>query len=368
MLSGLTRLFKRERRDFDTFQIEISSYSSLESQFSPRAVFAEKWRFEQMSLETFQKMALNFPQARWVVFRGWGDPLENENFPAMFELARQVGCRTALATHGFHLTPEISRQLVEGGLDLITINLKEIPPAGEERQRVSAEFSQILSRIRDLVALKKSLGMDKPRVRLSMIMTRLNMGRLPRIVPAAVSLGADEVTLRNLDYLPDDRWNILRAFHHESPTPAFQAALDEILRLGREMNIPVSHSPLKAEEVPVCEAQPHDSLFVSVNGSVAPCMYLCLPKKGRIPRIFLNESRKVDPRIFGNINEEELAAIWAREKYRSFRRRFEGRIRARENAADIVDAMANPAAALQKMTAPPPLSKSCQTCYKAYGI
>jgi len=368
MLSGLAKLFKRDHREFEAFQIEVSSYSSLESQFSPRVVFAEKWLFQQMSLETYQKIAQHFPRVKWVIFRGWGDPLENEDSPAMFRLAREAGCLTGLATHGFYLTPEISRQLVEGKLDFITLNLKEIPPAGEEDSRISSEFKQTLDQIRHLIELKKSRGQAVPSVRLSFIMTRLNMSRLRRIVPAAVKLGADEVIVKNLDYLPEDRWNILRTFYHESPTPAFQDTRDEILRLGKELKMPVRYSTLKAEEIPVCEAEPHRSLFFSVDGSIAPCMYLRLPKKGKIPRIFLNKDYSVDPVIFGNINTEELPAVWGKEDYRSFRKVFEDRLKAQRNAASIFDAVSNPGSALQEIIEPPPLCESCRTCYKAYGI
>ena len=133
-----------------------------------------------------------------------------------------------------------------------------------------------------------------------------------------------------------------RPFTTSRPRPAFEEALAEAARLGRELKVPVRHSPLKAEELPVCEAEPHQSLFVGVDGSIAPCMYLCLPKKGRIPRIFLNQSYKAEPRIFGNIATEELAAIWQKEKYRSFRRRFEERIKAAKNAADLYEALSSP--------------------------
>jgi len=368
MLSELTKLFKRDHREFDTFRIEVSSYSSLECQICPRAVFAEKWFFQNMTLDTYRKISQHFPQVKRVIFQGWGDPLENENFPAMFQMARQAECLTGLATNGFYLTPEISRLLVEERLDFTTFNLEEIPAAEGENRRMSSELHQILEQIQHLIDLKKSLKCEKPSVRLSLFMTRLNMGSLSRVVSAAATLGADEVFFKNLDYLPEDRWNILRTFYHESPTPAFQDAVDDILRLGREMKIAVRCSPLKTEEIPVCKAEPHHSLFFSVDGSIVPCMYLRLPKKGKIPRIFLNRDYTVDPLIFGNIHEEDLPAVWGKEAYRSFRKVFEERLRAQRNAASIFDAVSNPGAALQEIIEPPPLCESCRTCYKAYGM
>jgi MoaA/NifB/PqqE/SkfB family radical SAM enzyme len=199
-------------------------------------------------------------------------------------------------------------------------------------------------------------------------MTRLNMNSLHQAIPAAVRLGADEVLLENLDYLPEDRWNILRTFYHESPTPSFQEALDEIRRLGKEHKISVRCSPLKAEEIPVCEAEPHHSLFFSADGSIAPCMYLRLPKKGKIPRIFMHKEYTVEPKTFGNINAEDLPSVWGKDVYQSFRKVFEDRLKAQRNAASLFDAVSNRSSPPQEIVAPPPLSESCRTCYKAYGI
>ena len=97
---------------------------------------------------------------------------------------------------------------------------------------------------------------DTTAVKLSFPMTRLNMPRLPGLVPPAAKIGVDEVIFHNLDYLPDERWNILRAFHHESPTAAFQQSVDEIHRLSDELSLPVKTYPLKTEEQPVCEPNP----------------------------------------------------------------------------------------------------------------
>jgi MoaA/NifB/PqqE/SkfB family radical SAM enzyme len=368
MLSGISKLFKRDRREFEAFHIEVSSYSSLDCKICPRAVFAEKWLFQNMSPETFEKIARNFPQARWVVFQGWGDPLENEHFPAMFEKARQAECRVGLGTQGSFLTPEISRLLVDEQAEFITVNLEEVPPGEEGGLRTSSEMGRILDQVRQLIHLKKSRNLGKPSVNLSFLMTRLNMSSLHQALPAAAKLGADEVILKNLDYLPEDRWNILRTFYHESPTPAFQEALDEIRRLGKEFGISVRSSPLKAEEIPVCEAEPHHALFFSVDGSIAPCPYLRLPKKGKIPRIFMHKEYRVEPKIFGNINGDDLAFVWNKDEYRTFRRVFEDRLKAQRNAASIFDAVAGRGSAPQEIVEPPPLSESCRTCYKAYGI
>jgi hypothetical protein len=134
------------------------------------------------------------------------------------------------------------------------------------------------------------------------------------------------------------------------------------------MKIPVRFSPLKAEEIPVCEAEPYHSIFFGVDGSIAPCMYLRLPKKGKIPRIFLNKEYSVASKTFGDIQAEDLPTVWSKRDYQTFRKIFEDRLKAQRNVASIFDAVSNRSSTPQEILEPPPLSESCRTCYKAYGI
>jgi MoaA/NifB/PqqE/SkfB family radical SAM enzyme len=178
------------------------------------------------------------------------------------------------------------------------------------------------------------------------------MRELPNVVPLAARLGVEEVIFTHLDYLPDERWNILRTFYHESPTPAFQESIDEIRRLGNRMGVGVKTYPLKAEEVLVCEPNPPRNVFFSVDGSVTPCPYLRIPKKGDIPRIFMHKEYRVPQTFFGNINHEDFLEVWNKESYKKFREIFEERSKA----------------GMEGSSGLRPLSELCRTCYKAYEI
>lgn len=371
MLGKLTSAFKRGRRSFESFHIEASTYCSLECEMCPRAVFAEQWIFQNMSMETFQEIAKHFHLVKWVHIEGWGEPLENENLVQMLQLAKEAGCLTGLTTNGVHLTEDVSNQLLSEGLDLIVVSAGEAAQTNQEGSRMGADFSRILDHVEGLVSLKKRFDRQKPVVKLSVLMTRLNIGELPDTVPLAAKLGVDEVVVTNLSYLPSERCNILRTFYHESPTPAFQESIDEMHRLGKETGVSVKTYPLKAEEVLVCEPNPPQKVFFSVDGSVAPCMYLRIPKQGDIPRIFLNKEYLVPQTFFGNINDEDFPEVWNRESYTKFRRVFEERLKAKFDLVQTLDVVSGTSFSNLKekiSKKPPSLSEVCQTCYKAYGI
>jgi MoaA/NifB/PqqE/SkfB family radical SAM enzyme len=371
MFKRFPDFFKRKRRIFNTFQIEVSTYCSLECQVCPRAVFAGKWIFRNMSVETFQKIGQYFSLAKWIQIEGWGEPLENENLIQMLQLAKQAGCGTGLTTNGVHLTEETSSELLSTGLDLIVVSAGEAVGADHEQPPPGSDFTRILDRIEELIKLRKQRNRHKPIVKLSFLMTRLNIRELPEMITMVAGLGVDEVIAANLGYLPSERCNILRAFYHESPTPAFQDSLDRMHRIGKEMGMSVRTYPLKAEEVLVCEPNPPKNVFFSVDGSVAPCIYLRIPKQGDIPRIFLNKEYRVPQTYFGNINDEDFLEVWNKESYKNFRKVFEDRLRTQFDLAQTLDVISGASFSnLEEKTPkkPPPLSEVCQTCYKAYGI
>lgn len=138
-----------------------------------------------------------------------------------------------------------------------------------------------------------------------------------------------------------------------------------------ELSVPVKTYPLKTEEQLVCEPNPPINVFFSVDGSVAPCPYLRIPKQGDIPRIFMNKESRVLQTFFGNIREEDFLAVWEKESYKKFRGIFEERKKTEVNAAQLLDTFSNISSSdLEKVDSKelPPLSELCRTCYKAYGI
>ncbi len=371
MFQRFVRKSRTGRRPFEAFQVEISTYCSLDCQMCPRTFFADQWVFQNMSLETFRRISQYFHLTKWVHLLGWGEPMENENLIHMLHLAKQANCLTGFVTNATYLSQNISKQLVVGGLDLIVVAVRLAAKPNSEKVGIAHDFSGILDRVETLIDLRRRLNGGKPVVRVCFPMTRMNIRELPSMVLLATQLGVDEVVVTNIDYLGAERCNILRTFDHESPTKAFQDYIDEIHRLGKNAGVTVRTYPLKAEQVLVCEANPAKNVFFSVDGSVAPCMYLRIPKQGRIPRIFLNREYLVPQTFFGNINSEDFLEVWNKDSYQEFRKIFEDRMKMKFNLVWNLDAVSKMAFSNREEKSsqePPRLHEVCQTCYKAYGI
>ncbi len=114
--------------------------------------------------------------------------------------------------------------------------------------------------------------------------------------------------------------------------------------------------PLKLEEKPVCDANPHFNVTVSCEGEIYPCIYLCLPFKV-IDRIFEGKRVYVEKPYFGDIDS---VSDNLRKKVSAYNKAL----------SDIV--FSSPFTAIRKLeslkevlerNAPP---KVCKSCYKLY--
>jgi len=371
MLNKFLKKLRTERKMLQAVQVEVSTYCSLECQMCPRTFFSEQWLFQNMSMETFQQISKYFHLSKWVHLQGWGEPLENENIVEMVRLVKQAGCLAGFTDNGVNLKEELSKDLLNVGIDLIVISIGGATRESHGILRIGSDFDRIISNVGKLVELKKRMDSRTPAVKLSQIMTKLNIATLPDLVRLAADLGVDEVMATNIDYLAGERCNILRTFYHESPSPAFQDSIDEAHRVGKELGVAVRTYPLKVEEVLVCEANPPQNVFIAVDGSVAPCVYLRIPKRGDIHRIFMNKEYRVPQTIFGNINTEDFLEIWNKETYKTFRGIYEERRKAEFSIAkafEAIEGMSFSKFKEQTNQAPPRLPEVCRTCYKAYGI
>jgi cyclic pyranopterin phosphate synthase len=85
---------------------------------------------EAMNLDTYKKtieQLIQFPEKiKMLSLTGQGEPLLNKNLPEMIRIAKETGKfeRIEIISNGALLTPQLSDQLIESGLDSLRISLQ----------------------------------------------------------------------------------------------------------------------------------------------------------------------------------------------------------------------------------------------------
>ncbi len=196
-----------------------------------------------------------------------GESLLHPEICRMIEYAARKGLYTKLHTNASLLDAEMSRKLLETGLDNLTFSFDGVDPAGYEKLRIGAKYEDVLENILGFLHAKEQSGRDRP-------YTMLEVLDLPE-------LGITEEMREKF------------AARFES------VGLDE-LEMKKPHNWGGAWQPEGGEQSPEYTSHclfPWFALTVLWDGTVLPC-----------PQDFFGRQP------LGNANDSTLAEIWSGER------------------------------------------------------
>ncbi|OGZ23983.1 MAG: hypothetical protein A2896_01420 [Candidatus Nealsonbacteria bacterium RIFCSPLOWO2_01_FULL_43_32] len=134
-----------------------------------------------MSFDTFKKIidegAVNGLCAVKLNSGGRGEPLLNKALPEMIAYAKKKGIIDIyFNTNAVLLTQDVSKKIIETGLDRLSISFEGTTAEVYEKYRVGANFDKVLKNIRDFIQLKREMKKERPLVRIQTV-------ALPELVP-----------------------------------------------------------------------------------------------------------------------------------------------------------------------------------------
>lgn len=366
------RVRKKGRRPFVAFQIEPTSRCQLKCVMCPRTVFSDAWEPGDMPLSVYKRISGHFHLAEDVHLQGWGEPLAHPHLFEMIEIAKRENCKVSLTTNGVLLLPRVSERLLREGVDTVALSIAGASKATHESIRCGSNYEQLIGNIKALSGLKAQLRSKTPKLVLSFLMTKSNIEELPEVVRLAKEIGIDDLVATNLDYAPTQVQDELKAFSCGRADPGFMKIIDEAKKRAMKSRLPLRVYPLEAEEVVMCELNPLQMVFFTCDGSVSPCVYLNLTKKGPIPRIYCGSRCDIERLSFGNIEETDFPDIWESTGYKRFRTAYRKRMEVLEksNMAMVfnMEELARTEKEIKSGLSANPIPDACKTCYKAYGF
>jgi len=318
---------------FGSVQVEVSTRCQLNCLMCPKRCFSDEWVSKDMDMATFK--IIPFRKFRYAHLQGWGEPLLNPHIDEMIEFAARQ-CKVGLTTNGVLISHHLDSILE---LDLLAVS---VASADKSCQFSLRHFS--LDRLREgIKGVSECRSGKKPRIVVATIMLRNVIEKLPKLVEFAAECGADEVVANNLDYIPSEELVGMEVFGlgAEETEKFIEMAKNEAEALGIKF---VARGRV-LEEALVCAENPVESCVVTVDGKIAPCVYLHLPtNSGKIVRFFKGRRVNVEKVYFNNLKE------WERS---SFRQIFRERFRVVYESIPLSF---------------PELPEVCKTCYKAWSV
>ncbi len=287
--------------------------------------------FERL-IESLQRV----PSFRAMSFWGMGEPLLHPRIAEMVAAASALGAETELVTNGLLLSRPMSLDLLTAGLDRLVVSVDGVSPAGHAAGHGGADLKAVQENLRELRLLRHERRRAKPEIGIEFVLTRENLSELKGLRRLSFEMGAAFIILTNLmPYTEELKEEILywmsaekpwttsgSPFHPRVTAPRVDArpenlqALNELFWSGCAAE-PLSPRPRNPQADGHCRFVEQGAAAVAWDGGVSPC----IPLMHSYRCFVLGREKRIRRWVVGNIATEEIAAIWNREEYRSFRRR-----------------------------------------------
>ena len=287
-----------------------------------------------MAQSTFKKIMAGLRKLKpkpTVFFGGLGEPLAHPDIVEMVRQARLHASQVELITNGMLLDQQLSRQLIDAGLDVLWLSIDGAHPESYNDVRLGAALPQVLenaARLRDL-----RVG-GRPHIGIVFVAMRRNIAELPEVMQIGHRLEADRFLITNvIPYTPELLDEMLYTDTMSIPAPSEPSALAPHVQLTRidfsAATIQPVYRIMRAFRAPDpadsgltpnrCPFIASGSTAIAWNGSVSPCLPLLHTHAS-----YFGDRRRISRCcVMGNVNDEPLEAIWGAPEYLGLRERVQ---------------------------------------------
>jgi radical SAM protein with 4Fe4S-binding SPASM domain len=274
----------------EAVSIEPTTACNLRCPECPSGTRSLKRATGNLSLEKFREILMKLPkEVSWLTFYFQGEPYLNRNFTEMVGLAKEFKRFVSTSTNGHFLSSENAKKTIESGLDKIIISLDGADAATYLNYRKGGDFEKVITGIKTLTALKKTLKSYSPLVVLQFLVFKQNEHQINEMLKLSRELGADALefkTAQHYDYVDGN---------------PFMTSIDKYSRYRKDKS---GKYRVKTRMHNRCWRMWH-SCVITWDGSIVPCCY-----------------DKDAMHCYGNLHKSDFKKIWKGEEATAFRHRL----------------------------------------------
>lgn len=320
-----------------------------------------------MTQEIWQSIRPYLPEAQSIDFTGGGEPLLQPRLAQWIAEAKAAGCETGFLSNALLLNEQKLEKILQAGINWICISMDGATAEIYNKIRVGSDFERVCENVANIARLRDS---NRPKTMINFVLMEMNFHQVAEIVRLAGQLGVDQVNFKQCDVIRDKAGKGLGLFApgETAEIRRLTKSLAKARRLAKKLRIQTTASPFTPHELPVCDQDPRDSLFIGYDGTVAPCISLALGG----PTTFLGKEKTVASVHYGRLPGDDLMDIWQTDGCRFYRQRFEQRVRIHDETLvrNLFDSGGSGRekifqAAREGMPQPP---AGCNVCHYLYDI
>jgi MoaA/NifB/PqqE/SkfB family radical SAM enzyme len=304
-------------------------------------------------------------QAQAIDFTGGGEPLLQPKLVHWIKDAKTAGCTTGLLTNGLLLKESLLQQLISVGIHWIGISMDGATKDVYEKIRIGSNFDTVCRNVANIDKLRNG---PVPKTMINFVLMPFNFHQMNAMVRLAHQLGVDQVNFKQCDVIREEHGKGLGLFAtgKSREIHRLEKKLAKARGLARKLKIQTTSFPFTPEEVPVCDQDPRNSMFIRYDGTVAPCINQAVGGS----TTFLGSDVTMPRAHYGTLPQNDLLEVWQSKMCRFFRGRFHERVKTHEQTLTEMMPGSSSREKLLEMArrAMPPAPKGCQVCHYLYNI
>ena len=311
--------------------IEPTNRCNLECRTCMRRVWDET--LGEMSPSTFARILEGlsvFSPAPTIFFGGLGEPLAHPNIVEMVGQAKDLAGSVELITNGTMLTREMSRRLIDAGLDMLWVSLDGATPESYTDVRLGAALPEVLANIVAFRDARQTEYTQKAHIGIVFVAMKRNIADLPSLLTLSSQMGAKRFLVSNvLPYTAEMREEIL--YSRGLMDVAYGSYLElPIMDVSKTTLGPISQALRSSQSVAFtgnrlkdtknrCPFIQSQATAISWEGDISPCLPLLHSHVS-----FLDKRERFSRRnVIGNVNKIALQDLWNAPEYITFRERVQ---------------------------------------------
>ena len=270
-----------------------------------------------------------------VFFGGFGEPLLHPDIVEMVSQANKIGCPVELITNGTLLTPEISKALLEAGINALWISIDGATPESYGDVRVGATLPKVIENLTLLsnmlftsstVSCCSAISKFQVKLGIAFVAMKRNIADLPAVLRLGQRLNVQNYIVTNvLPYTPEMCAdvlynNIIYAIDRPSLTlPRIDTDKIPLDPLYREVNNINWIDSSSDDHVNRCPFITKGAAAIGWDGGLSPCLPLL-----HTNTCYIRDMEHVSKSwSIGNIKELPLDKIWNAPEHLAFRERVQ---------------------------------------------
>lgn len=281
-------------------KVEISNICNLHCIMCPIDDIEAPKR--KLTIDEFKHILSQFPFLKKIGLYGIGEPLNNPRIYEMIKICHDRNIETEFVSNATLFNETRINKLIEAGLNNIYISIDSVNPKTYESIRIGSNFEKVIKNLQTLIDCKKAANSQTPSIGISTVTMSENIEEIIEIINFISTLEVDNLIITGLNTTYKEQTKTLKQYDNQHLNKVLE--LCKTINQSGKLRIKFFHENKEA-----C-SWPWNSVFITANGDVTPCMNCA-------------DSSIIS---FGNIFQQNFLEIWNNEQYQNFRTTFRSEI------------------------------------------